>query len=572
MPQKRERQSAPTPRTASSAGRTAARHGSRSASARGGVPGSSGRLKHAAPRRTGSHAPSASARRGTGTRTSSTSGTTRQRTSRASQAEIHSVKSVTPRATGPAGVEVNLPGKGEILLTRRHFLYGVAGVAAIAALAGGGYAATKIAGSSSDDVTTLSVPTDAVLSSEDCTQIEDATTVMSLTSSQELPYGSLVWANDDDVAVCLLPTEEAKPLTQIGLISLGAGTYTTALGNAVGEAEGFDIYDVRSCADGLVWTEANILDGTWRIYHATLNGLEMGTPTLADEGDSEWEMPTLAAAAGHAFWQTLPQLDGAARLEDSTLKRAAFGSSTVETVYASHGRMACAPCSTREGVVIAPRANTDGTYYQLTYINAQSGEVEDALTLPTSMKPFELGYGKSGFCFCFESIYNYGDGIANLGTYTPSQDMGDAIAQSEAAASAEAEAAASSSSGSGSSSESQASLTLAAQNEQTAARHARHAADAYGNAAWFRFARTPSTSPAWCGDWFMVKSTSNVCGVDLSSGAYFSLDTESGVDDYGDFLASSGSGQRVVTYSNIDYTPLSGDQVKHCLVRVWEAV
>lgn len=468
-------------------------------------------------------------------------------------------------------MEVKLPGAGEVLLTRRHFLYGVAGVVAIAAIGGGGYAATQLAGSSSDDVTTLEVPEDAVFSSENCTQIEDSSTAMSLVSSQELPYGSLVWANDDDVAVCLLPTETAKPLTQIGLITLESGTYTTVVSNAVGEVEGFEIYDVRACANGMVWTEANILEGTWRVYHASLDGLTAGEPALAEEGDSQWEMPTLAAADGYAFWQTLPQLDGSARLEDSTLKRAAFGSSTSETVYASHGRMACAPCSTREGVVIAPRANTDGTYYQLTYISARTGEVEDALTLPVSMKPYELGYGKTGFSFCFESIYSYGDGIANLGTYTPSADMSDALAQSEAAALAEAEAAASSSSSS-TSKETTAQLTLAEQNEQTATRCARHAAEAYGSASWFRFARTPSTSPAWCGDWFMVKSTTNVCGVNLSSGEYFSLDTESGVDDYGDFLASSGTGERVVTYSNIDYTPLSGEQEKHCLVRVWQPV
>ena len=31
----------------------------------------------------------------------------------------------------------------------------------------------------------------------------------------------------------------------------------------------------------------------------------------------------------------------------------------------------------------------------------------------------ECGWGKTGFSFAFDGIYNYGEGIANLGTYLP---------------------------------------------------------------------------------------------------------------------------------------------------------
>ena len=42
-------------------------------------------------------------------------------------------------------------------------------------------------------------------------------------------------------------------------------------------------------------------------------GAALGEPQLLDEGDVNWEMPTLAVAGGYAFWQRLPQLDGNAR-------------------------------------------------------------------------------------------------------------------------------------------------------------------------------------------------------------------------------------------------------------------
>ena len=80
----------------------------------------------------------------------------------------------------------------------------------------------------------------------------------------------------------------------------------------------------------------------------------------------------------------------------------------------------------------------------------------------------------------------------------------------------------------------------------------------------------PTTAPAWCGNWLMVKSTSAVCGVDLQGKRYFALSAENGADDYGEWLASEGAGDTVVTYSNIDYTPIGGEAVNCCRVKVWK--
>lgn len=477
----------------------------------------------------------------------------------ASRQPVHSASSVTPRTADDQGFEATLPGAGEVLITRRHFLYGLASVATLAALGGGGYAISQVAGSDSGNVTTLKVPESAVFSSDDCTQIEDASSVAALVSSQELAYGTLIWANSDTTAACLIPAETAKPLAQVGLLSLTSGTCTTVIEHAVGEDEGFEIYDVRSCDDGLIWAEADILEGIWRVYHATLDGMVVGTPVLAEEGTSEWEMPMLATAGGYAFWQKLPNPEGSAQLENSTLTRAAFGSSSSEVVYSSSGRFSCAPCSTRDAVICAPRADVSGTYYQLTRIEASSGQVADALVLPASMKPYELGFSDAGFSFAFDGIYNYGDGIANLGTYTPAEAVTTGILGNGTAAESEASSAGATEA-----------LTLAERNAAAAASIAQFDAIPYGDASWFRFARTPLTSPAWCGKWMIVKSTSAVCGVDLSAREYFALDAENGADDYGEFLASTGSGKRVVTYSNIDHTDLTGESTKHCLVKVWE--
>lgn len=426
---------------------------------------------------------------------------------------------------GTGGIHVPTPN-GELLLTRRHFLFGALGVGALAALGGG---ATVLIKKQQDDasgaVKTLEVPASKVTTlttsddSSEFTLIDDASTRMSNTGRFELPYGTLVWANGDDVAACLLPNDEAKPLTKVGLLSLSSGNLTTVLDKAVGQSDNFDIYDVRATTAGVIWTEANIFDNTWRLYTATSDGSSIGTPQLVDQGDSAWETPSVAAVGSYAFWQVLPKIDGPHSTEDSLVKRAAMGSDNAETVYTSHGRP-CTPLYARaNSVVVAPRADTTGTYYQLTHLDAASGTVLDSMVLPRAMRPLEAGYGDTGFMFSFDARYDYGDGISNLGTYAPSAKVSDSD---------------------------------------------------YSDAPWFCFGRTPTAAPAWCGGLLMVKSSRTVCGIDLQTNEYLALQPDNGADDYGEYLASTGSNGVTVTYANIDDKPIVGDPKKYCLVKVWK--
>lgn len=452
---------------------------------------------------------------------------------------FRSATSPTPRAAsvrpsartssrGPAhgsppsgGVRVPTPSGGEVLLTRRHFLYGALGIGALAAAgAGGTVIAQQMGSASDDDVAVLEVPKSAVTAviASDAFAEVDFAERMQLASTCELPYGSLVWANDDEIAACLLPGETGKPLTQVALLSLSSGSYATVLERAVGSDEGFEVYDVRATSSGLVWTEADILDGVWRIYTARSDGSSLGTPTLVDEGNADWETPAIAAVGNRAFWQVLPKADGAKRTEDSLLKRATMGATDVEVAWTSHGRMASAPYGLEDSLVITPRADTGSVHYQLTHLDAASGEALDTLVLPSSMKPLEAGYGATGFTFAFDGAYQYGDGIADLGTYLPAATVTDG---------------------------------------------------GYSAAPWVRFDRSPSAAPAWCGSFFMVKSTSAVCGVDLDAREWFAFDVESGADTYGEYLASTGIRDTVVTFSNIDDKPVNADPRKCCLVRVW---
>lgn len=440
---------------------------------------------------------------------------------------------------------ITIPSERHPTLSRRHFVAGVAGVAALAMIGGG--VAWGNSQSSSDTVDTLTVPADAVTAQDSLQAIENLDDALTMTTSAKLPTGSLVWCNDDEIAACLVPSEESSPLTTVAVLNLSTGETTTVLEKAVGSEEGFEIFDVRANSAGVVWLEADILEDTWRLYAATLSGTTLGEPQKLDEGDADWEMPTMATSSTYAYWQRLPLSTGNAITENSTLNRAAFGSATSEIIYSSEGRMACAVQSYGDGIVSLPRARSSSTNYQMTRFDGATGKPLNACILPSSMKPMDCNWGKTGFSFCFDGSYDYGEGIAKMGTYAPYAlpDAATLDAQGYAAGD-----------------DTQAFLEPAVVNADT---------EAFSSAKWFNFNSTPLSAPSWCGNWLMLRGSTYVCAIDLTSNKYAQISLEEGSGEYKDFLASTHIGKRAVTFCDIDHTPLEGDTQQYCLVRIWES-
>lgn len=419
------------------------------------------------------------------------------------------------RLPSPLDNQVRIPlPEGERTLTRRQLLVGAVGIGALIAVGAGAQAVSK-SHEAASAVDTIEVPADAVASLSGGTYAAlDGDAPLALAGEYKLPYGTLVWANCDSYAACLLPTEGADPLTQAGIVSLADGAVTVALPEPASSERGFDIYDVRCDEHGMVWMEANCLSGEWRIYQAPHSKGAIGSALLVDSGTADYDVPFIAAAGGRAFWQVAPDASGAAAAEASLLKSAAFGSSDVREDWRSNGRMGTPIYAAGDGVVIAPRVDATGTYYRLTLIDAASGQMKDSLTLPSGMKPLEAGYVDGRFTFSFDAGYQDRGGLSSIGTYIP-VDKGGA-----------------------------------------------------SGGSWFCFDRNPTAAPAWAGTYFMVKSTRTVSGVDLAAGTYFSLPCPDGSDDYGDYLASTGTAKSLVTYVAM---PAADDTEAYTLLRVWNA-
>lgn len=424
---------------------------------------------------------------------------------------------------------------GKILISRRNVIFGAIGAGVLLAGASGiKYVADKVNNSISG-VDTLEVAKNQIINSEDFNKIDDPKYKVS--RNIQLPYGTLAWSNSSNYVTCLVPTKVAKPLAEVILVSISTGNQIKLIDESVGQKDGFEIYDVRSTDSGIIWTEVNILQGEWKIYCSELNNNMTVSPVLVDNGNSDWETPTIAASENTAYWQVLPQQDGPSSKLNSSLHKISFSKLNVSdssytknlsnntdikdcptVIYTSNSRMAT-PVNIYKGkAVITPRAESKGVFYQLTYLDT-NGNVEDKICLQQNMKPMEVGYGNNGFVFSFDAIYNYGEGISNLGTYTPIQKSTN-----------------------------------------------------YNNSKWLNFSRNPTSAPAWCDNYFIIRSTMAICVLDLEQHNYWVLDRPNASDDYGDYLACSGDVSAIVSYANIHDQPVSGEEKKYCSLRIWENV
>lgn len=404
--------------------------------------------------------------------------------------------------------------KPEVLLTRRNLLIGAGIIGGIAAV-GGISSVASSALTPNNDIESISVPQSAVTELANLSEIPYGDYVK-LSISQRLPFGSLVWADNNTVAACLCPTETSRPLNTIRLFYFSSANLVEVLKEPQGFDEGFDIYDVRCSTDGVIWTECNIYENTWRIYTAQLGNAQLSNILKVDEGDADWSTPSIAACEDSAFWQVAPDPNGQFAKEKAELRAVRFGQSSYEQIYESLHSFACRIVTASDGVVIAPRISSSTLYYQITKINASDYSVVDQLVLPQRMTPCNIGYGKSGFAFALDNIYNYGDGISNLGTYTPMKAV---------------------------------------------------TPNNYNDLPWFKFGRTPSATPAWCDEWFVVKSTRAICGVHFASNNFFMIDPPNNTDTYGEYLVSSGACKTIVGLSQITNTNEGEDD--YTLLRVF---
>ena len=399
-----------------------------------------------------------------------------------------------------------LLSEGGPSIGRREFLLGSAGVALAVFGTTAILSGCAPAGEDEEVVATeLDVPENRVLVSSDFDEL-DVRVCVNEDTHYDLPMGSIGTMDADDLVVFVTPGETADVVAQIAFLGLASGNYVNVLERPISLDEGYQIYDARANDDVCVWVESNFRSDDWRLYLApVINTAQIGTPILVDEGDANFDPPMLCVCGSRAFWTHMPNENGDATDSDSYLKVASFSAPNPEVVFTSHGRMITNPQATDGIVTIVPRAETKSARYQMTAIDAATGEVLAAQILPSTMRVLDAIYLNGSFVFGVERSYNFEGGISLFGTYSAMDD-----------------------------------------------------------GHYLRFNRVPMDTPAICDRFLVIKSTKSVVGVDMNERSYFAIDTVDGCESYGDFLLSTGTSSRIVTYTSVP----AGDGSGNGLVRV----
>ncbi len=365
-------------------------------------------------------------------------------------------------------------------ITRRDLFGAIPGAAAGAAAIAAVGAAVGVAGCSSSDSSSgpdvLTVATGSVTTLESFKEISKPGKYYELETVLELDAGTQLFSSGSKVACATAPGSSSRSLTQICLMGLESGRYVAALEDAQGKDESFVIHEAR-CSDSLLlWIECNYLTDQWRLYSASIDDddLSVGQPALLDEGDADYDVPEIAVVDNQAYWILQPSEDGAKGSEDSLLK------TNGGIAYTSHGRFNGGLYVSGKTLVCMPRYDSKSSvYYQLTAI--QGSGVVASQVLPHGFKPSTFTYVNGSFSFGISAGYDYGDGIANVGTYV-----------------------------------------------------------AVGDGTWLRLTRTPVTPAGSASGWVFCKSSSRTVFVDLAKKRYFTISAPSGSEDYGDFQIATG--------------------------------
>ena len=189
-------------------------------------------------------------------------------------------------------------------LSRREFLRLGGGAFACATVLGAPAVLTGCSGNSDNGTpATLEVPANSVVTLDAFAEIEDTTGYFEIKDLAQYPKGTMLFASEDVTAAALLTGETASPLSTCSLVNLETGAMTPALDRAVNHDTGYSIFSVCASRELLVWVESNYLTSDWAVYCATIaDGALNGQPVKLDEGNGEFDTPTIAVIGTAAYW------------------------------------------------------------------------------------------------------------------------------------------------------------------------------------------------------------------------------------------------------------------------------
>ncbi len=406
------------------------------------------------------------------------------------------------------------------LVTRRQALCtgAATGLTALSALSFGLPALISSSGcsrsSNNQTLDILNVAEDAVITLDGFNQVHDPEELYQVSDVAKLKTGTQLFSSGANLAAAFMTGESASPLSSVQLVDYSSGNTYDVLPKAISSDSGFEIYGAYASDSMLAWVESNYLTSEWKIYAAdiattqnskqlrdddglyytkTTNEYSIGEAVQVGAGTIDTQTPNVCVIGNNIYWIEQPPADSSTKnSRDSQLKVSA-GRSAATVIYTSPGRFNAGIEISADILTVMPRAqSSSNVYYQMTAISSLTSQVVATQVLPRSFAPSSAIYMQNNFAFCIGASYNYGGGIANVGTYYPSTD-----------------------------------------------------------GKWMRLTRQPVTAPGLSGGWLFSKSGGRTAFVDMQNKRYFTVNAPSNAQDYGDYSVCKGELDILYNYSSI---------------------
>ena len=302
-------------------------------------------------------------------------------------------------------------------ITRRRFTLGSL------AAAGAGMAAISLGGCSDTQNTDDGEPQVVTDDSQIVDVVDDYENVdsdLAASATYTLPLGTVLFHTEGSWAAAMMAPESSLNVNTLGVMSLSSGDLITLI-TEPSQGQGYGFFDVR-CSDGVfAWVEVDYTNRSWALIGQGISqGTLAGDAVKLDEGDSDWEPPRFTVWGTSVIWYHMPQASGNSSSEDSHCYQWTLGDTEGQEIWTSHGRFSASPRVADNILTIVPRVrDEEGVYYGLTAIDLTAGDNarRAQLVLPRSVAPFEATYFNESFAFSIEASYNGVGSLGNMGTF-----------------------------------------------------------------------------------------------------------------------------------------------------------
>lgn len=251
-------------------------------------------------------------------------------------------------------------------------------------------------------------------------EYESVDTTLTAAYTWNLPVGTVPFYSQGSWSAAMFAPESAATPNSIGVFSLSSGSPVTLRSKPVSGA-GYEFYDVRVGTGVFCWVEINYSSFAWSLYaQAFAEGQVSGDPQKIDHGNADWEPPMFSPYGACVIWQKMPNSSGSKSTSSSKCYQWSLVDGSKTTLYTSPGRFATHPRVSNDILTISPRVHEDeGTYYGMTALSladSSHGQI-DQLVLPAGVRPFEAAYLNDVFAFAIEASYDGAGRLGNMGTF-----------------------------------------------------------------------------------------------------------------------------------------------------------